>query len=313
MVSIRPLVLALLALPVAACGGDDGAPTPEGPHYTYVASKVEVPINNTQAREFGLDLDDDDMPDNQLGMVLSTLAGQGFDVQTAINEAVNDGSIILLADFQTTSFTSAGGAGLQIKLGDKATAMPAPCTTPTDPATCGKHLTGTGTFTVAANSPQNAAVVGKVVGGTFNGGPGEIALQIALAGQTLTLELIGARAKATGISETGITSVIIGGALSEEDLNTKVLPGIHGALMPILTRDCPGTTPPDCGCMASSTGKTILGLFDSMPKDCKVTLDEIKNNAVIKSLLASDVTIGGTMALSLGVRATAVKATFQTN
>ncbi|MBA3817967.1 MAG: hypothetical protein H0X17_03680 [Deltaproteobacteria bacterium] len=317
MASIRHVAACLaccLALPLVACGGgDDGASEPEGPHYTYVASQVLVPATNSQAREYGLDLNGDGTVDNQLGMVLSTLGSQGFDIQTTIDEAVAQGSIILLADFQTSSFESTAGAGLQIKLGDKATSMPAPCTNPADPLTCGKHLTGTGVFTVAAGSPDNAAVAGKIVGGTFTGGPGDISLQIALGGTAgIQLDLIGARAKATGISENGMESIIIGGALTKEDLDSKVIPAIHLQIAPIITEDCTNTTPPDCGCAAGSTGKTVLNLFDSMPKDCTVTVDEIKNNSLIQSLLAPDVTIGGRMALSIGLKAKAVKGTFPT-
>ena len=58
-----------------------------------------------------------------------------------------------------------------------------------------------------------------------------------------------------------------------------------------------------------STGKTILGLFDA-DKNCSVTVEEIKTNSLIVSLLSPDVTINGTMALSLGIKATAVKATY---
>ena len=60
----------------------------------------------------------------------------------------------------------------------------------------------------------------------------------------------------------------------------------------------------------SLAGKTILGLFDTTPKDCMVTVDEIKNNSLIVSLLSPDVTVDGKMALSLGIKATAVKATY---
>ena len=67
-----------------------------------------------------------------------------------------------------------------------------------------------------------------------------------------------------------------------------------------------------CGCMSGSTGKTILNLFDTMPKNCAVTVEEIKNNSLIQSLLAPDVTIDGKTALSLGIKATTVKGTFPT-
>jgi hypothetical protein len=321
----------LFALPLIACGGGgEDQPVPEGPHYAYVASQLFVPTNNNQAREFGLDLNADKTVDNQLGMVLGTLAGQGFDVQGTIDEAIAEASIILLADFQTSSFTSTAGAGLQIKLGDMET--PLACNTGEEYACklangmecsstdtgctcsgCGRHLAN-GTFTIDANSPDNAAVAGKIVGGTFTGGPGDITLKIALGSAAgIELDLIGARAKATGLSETGMESVIIAGALTKEDLDGKVIPALHAQIDPIIKEDCPNNPPAaDCGCVAGSTGKTVLNLFDTMPKDCGVTVDEIKNNTLIQSLLAPDVTINGKMALSLGIKAKVVKGTFPT-
>jgi hypothetical protein len=315
---------------IACGGGGEDLPTPEGPHYALVANKVFVPTNNNQAREYGLDLNNDKTVDNQLGMVLGTLSGQGFDVQGAIDEAVAEGSIILLVDFQTTSFSAAGGAGLSIKLGDVPT--PAACNAGEmyecklgngtecntgeagcTCAGCGRHLNGAGSFTIDPSSPMDAVVRGKVVGGTFTGGPGDIHLEISLGGTgAIALDLIGARAKATGISDAGMESVILAGALTKEDLDTKVIPAIHGQIEPLITEDCPTPAAPDCGCMAGSTGKTILNLFDTMPKNCAVTVDEIKNNTLIQSLLAPDVTVDGKMALSLGIKATAVKGTFPT-
>lgn len=313
MASLRHLFLAPAALTLIACGGgeDDSTTPPAGPHYTYVTDTVTVPANNSQAREIGLDLNDDDTVDNQLGMVLGTLAGQGFDVQGTLDEAVATGSIIVLLDMQTESFTSTTGAGLQVKLGDNP--APAPCTNPDDLTTCGKHLEGTGTFSISANSPPNAAVNGKIAGGVFSGGPGSISLQIALGGtEAIQLDLIGARAKATGISENAISEVILGGALSQSDLDTKVIPAIHAQIAPIITEDCTGTAPPDpCGCAANSTGKTVIGLFDTNPKDCTVSIEEIKTNSLIQSLLAPDVEIDGVDALSIGIKVTAVKGTIQ--
>lgn len=308
MSRIRPLLL-LSALPLVACS-DDGVAPPEGPHYQYVVNRGSVPTSNAEAVELGLDLDGDKVVDNALGEVLAALKTQGFDVQSAITEAIDEGAIILLMDLQTRSFTSTNGAGLQIKLGDEATAMPAPCTTDTPPV-CRKHLEGTGSFAVAAGSPENAAVAGKIIGGTFNGGPGDIALQITLGGgSAVQLDLIGARAKASGMSEDKIDSVVLAGALTEDDLNNQVIPAIHMQIAPIIAEDCPGAAPPDCGC-TGSTGRTILSLFDAPPEDCMVSVDEIRNNAILKGLLSPDVTIDGTKALSLGLKVEGIKATIR--
>ncbi|MDB4961796.1 MAG: hypothetical protein JWP01_1795 [Myxococcales bacterium] len=319
MASIRPfLLLAALPFSLVACGGDDGGEpmiVPEGEHTQYVASKANVPTNNNQAREYGLDLDGNGVADNQLGMVLGTLSTMGFDIQTTIDDAVNEGSIILLVDFQTKDFTNTTAAGIKILLGSNP--MPQPCTDPAmpTPATCGKHLAGTGMFSISSTSPSDAALGGKIINGTFTGGPGDLSLQIALGStEPLTLDLIGARAKASAITATDIGSVILAGALTESDLNTKVIPAIAAQIAPVIAADCTmPASPPGCGCMASSTGKTVLDLFDGgdgTPKNCMVSVEEIKMNSLIQSLLAPDVTINGVKALSLGIKIEAKHATF---
>ena len=314
---IRPfLFAALLPATLVACGGGgDTVIVPAGAHTHYVINKVQVPTNNTQSRDFGLDLNGDKTVDNQLGMVLGTLAGQGIDVQTSVDSAVAKGSIILLADVQTTDFTSASAAGFELFLGDSTTVMPKPCTDTTD-MVCGHHLTGTGMFTIAANSPTDAALTGKIIGGTFTTAtPGDIQLQITLGGTTpISLSLIGARIQASGISATGITSAILAGAITQDDLNNHVLPAVHdNVLLPILAKDCPNATAadvPGCKCTSGSGGAQVISLLDTMPADCTITLDEIKNNGLFSSLLAPDVMIDGMPALSLGLKATAVAGTF---
>lgn len=314
MASLRLFSLTSIALAssLIACGGD-GATPPSGPHYTYVVDDVTVPANNNQARDIALDLDGDKLTDNQLGMVLGVLSMQGFDLKGTLTKAVQEGSIILLLDLQTPSFASTSGAGLEVKLGDNP--MPVPCVNPQmpTPETCGKHLSGTGSFTVAAGSPEGAGVDGKIAGSVFNGGPGDIPLQIALSDMApIQLDLIGARAKATGMSESGIESVILAGGLLQTDLDSKVLPAIHAQLGPIITDDCIDPNATLCMCPEGSTGRTIISLFDAND-DCTVTIDEIKTNSLIQSLLKPDVDlrpdIPGDDCLSLGIQVTAVPAT----
>lgn len=315
--AFRPFLLAAAIVPmslVACGGGDSGQPTPEGTHYHYVANKVFVPTSSTESREYGLDLNGDGTVDNQLGATLAALKSQGgFDVQSTIDKSVNEGSIILLADFQTKSFTSSSASGIEVFLGKNP--MPAPCNGSAD-TTCAHHLDGNGSFEVDPNGPTNAALGGKIVGGTFTGGPGNLSLQIAIGGtMPIQLDLIGARAKASGITETQIGSgtsggVIFAGAVTKNDIDTKIIPAIQPQLETTIARDCTDlATPPMCGCASGSTGATILSFFDAN-KDCHVSLDELKTNSLVMSLLQPDVTIDGQMALSIGVKATAVKGTF---
>ncbi len=314
--AFRPLLLASALIPMSfvACGGSDGTPTPEGAHTHYIANKVFVPTSSTESREYGLDLNGDGTVDNQLGATLAALKSQGgFDIQSTIDKSVNDGSIILLVDFQSNSFTSSAAAGIQVFLGNNP--MPAPCNGSAD-TTCGHHLTGSGSFTVDPSGPTNAALAGKIVGGTFTGGPGDLALQIALGGtMPIQLNLIGARAKADTISATGIGTasgggIIFAGAVSKDDVDNKIIPAIPPQLNATITRDCNMlTSPPGCGCTSGSTGATIISFFDSN-KDCNISTAELMSNSLVMSLLQPDVTINGVMALSVGVKATAVTGTY---
>ncbi len=234
---------------VSACGGGGGGGGPDssvtvtGAHTEYVVNNVAVPTSSTEATEYGLDIGapltdkPDGAVDNQLGNVLSALGGQGFDVTDTLNAAVAEGSIILLADFQSSdpTFMNASEAGLQILLG--ANPSPMPCGSDYGSngeydgsdavADCGKQFSG-GTFDIGSNSPSNAKLDGPLVNGTFNGGPGSISLQLALGGtNAITLSLENARSKASGISSTGITSLIVGGAISKTDIDTMVIPAIQ--------------------------------------------------------------------------------------
>jgi hypothetical protein len=322
MAFFRPLLLAAALVPMSlvACGGGDEVITPVGAHYHFVVNKAFVPTNNNESREYGLDLNNDGTPDNQLGMVLGTLAGMGFDIQATIDTAVLEGSIILLTDIQTSdaTFMSNAATGMSVYLGSNPqpaacmTSETVVCTTAT-PAVCtgcGHHIAPTGgMFDVTAN--QDIALAGKIIGGTFTGGPGDLTIQIALGGTTaIQLNLIGARAKASGISTAGITGLVLAGALSQDDINNKVIPAVVTQLAPTIARDCTMlTSPPGCGCADGTTGKTIIGLFDTN-MDCMVTAAEVMSNSLIMSLLAPDVTINGTKALSLGIKVTTEQATY---
>jgi hypothetical protein len=302
--------------------GIDGPIVPESTHYGYVVSKASVPTSNQQATDYGLDLGTarsgtpDGTVDNRLGEVLGVFAGMGFDIQGTVDTAVAQGSIILLVDFQTKDFTSASAAGFGVKFG--ANPVPAACNGATD-TTCGHHLTGSASFSIAADSPTDAPVAGTIVDGTFNGGPGDLSLQLALGTtQPSTLRLRNARARASAISDAGMTANI-GGALSVTDLNTQVIPAIGALITGILDRDC-GTArmPPTCGCAAGSTSVTLLNLFDGdiagTVKDCNISTEEIAGNPIIKSLFSPDIcgttTCTAPDALSLGIQVQTVKATF---
>ena len=313
-----------------ACGGDDGgggnAPEAEeldesGTHNTYVLDSLTLPTNPTEANELGLniDFDDNDIPDNQLGKILATLAsaaGGDFDLQTSMAESLNAGEMILLASMQATSLTTATGAGMWVYLGD----MPstAPCSTPDD-TVCGKHFDGQTSFSIAADSPDDALITGSIAAGKFSGGPGSMRLDLPLVGSTpLVLNLLGAQAK-VNVSADGLMSGRLGGAVTEEDLQEDVLPALHSILVEVAAEDCTGTAP-NC-CVVDSTGELLYDLFDE-DSSCDISLMELSNNSLISTLLAPDLDLldakgnfnpgsdGVLDSLSLGIGFTGVGGTF---
>ena len=335
MVKHSPLVAAvcglslsaLLALSVVACGGssESSTITPEGTHYGYVVSNAFVPTNDTQVRQYGLDLGaklsakPDGVIDNALGQALSALAGLNFDIQGTINTAVDQGNIILLIDFQTKDFATSNAAGFGVKIG----AMPTPpaCNGSAD-TTCRHHLTGSATFKIAADSPDDV-VAGKIASSTFNGGPGDLTLQIAIGNSSapIKLNLLHARAQATGITDTGIMSAIVGGLVTQDELTTQIGPAITASVAAIIERDCPvpagGTrVPPNCSC--TGTGLMLVGALDGVAagtvQDCKITVEEVLGFPVVKQLLqpesCSTDSCKTADSLSIGVKVQAVKASF---
>jgi len=325
------LLAAACTLPfsLVACGSSDSSSgdddnenvTPMGDHHQYVVSKATVIASAPES--IGLDLGgklsskSDGKVDNRLGTLLNTVAGVAhFDIQGQVDAAINDASLILLLDIQTTDFTNnTAGAGFSVKFGSNP--RPAACTNPADPTTCGQHLKGTGMFDVSASSPADASINGKVINGVFNAGPGNVGLQIALAGVQLNLSLVHARAQATGVSADGVTSVKVGGLVTLEEVNSQLGPALKTAIDNIIARDCTGTpkTPANnCGCASGSTGQNVLSYLDAAPQDCMITLDEILTNPAVSSELVPDSCSKDACdqadSLSIGIQIKAVKATF---
>ncbi|HET9485499.1 MAG TPA: hypothetical protein VFO79_16175 [Xanthomonadales bacterium] len=314
------IALALLLIH-AACGGGGSdssvdaaidarpdAPPPPPNTFRYVISKQLIPATNNQAREYGTDLDGDAVVDNQLGMVLATFAGQGFEVQLESDRAVDRGTILQLVELQADSFTATTlPSSFAMFIGTNPT--PPACAGTSD-TTCRKHLAGNATFDAAA-TPRHPALVGSVVGGTFRAGPGKLQLVTIVMGTApISLELVGARVQLSTFTASDIMTGKLGGAITVTERDTKLYPQLHMNVQMQVAMDCTNPQAADCGCVPSSTGKTMLNLFDTMPKNCTVTLDEIKNNSLIQSLFAPDVTIDGQQALSIGIGITATHAAF---
>jgi hypothetical protein len=288
---------------------------PEGNHYGYVVASAQVPKDDDEVRDFGIDLGGersstpDGRVDNQLGTALSTLNSLMFDIQGTIDDAVDQGSLLLLIDFQTRDFNNHPAAGFGVKFGTSPN--PPACTDASD-TTCRRHLTGTGTFQVAADSPSDALVGGKLVNGTFTGGPGDITLQIAIGSTTpIKMDLLHARVRASGISETGIMAADVAGKVLQTALTNEIGPAIQQQVAGLIARDCTGTGT-FCGCRG--TGLLVVMALDTTPADCMVSVDELLNYPLVRQVLQPDScsrdTCSAPDSLSVGVRISAVKGTF---
>ncbi len=312
-----------LGLISGACGGggdDDGGETidPTGTNHTFVAASLNLPENAAEAMTLGLDIDGkaNDGVDNQLGMVLGSIGALApdLDLQTSVDGQLDSGEIILLANLKAKELVNSGGVGSYVYLGDMP--MPAACENDQD-MVCRRHLAGTGSFSIAASSPTDAAIAGRIVNGKFTGGPGTVNLQISLGGGVpIDLPLQKAKAEINGITATGWTTGKIGGAISQEDIDTNVVPAIGNTVRTSFDETCAtntqgGTMANMCMCTAGETGETLRGLFDKMPYDCNVTDAEVQ--MVVSGFLTPDIDLDGNGtndALSLGIGVSAVTATF---
>jgi hypothetical protein len=295
------------ASPDATPDAPPDSPPAMGNHAHYVVNKVTLPTTLTQAQMNALDIDGNGTVDNKLGGVILAFASMGFNPQPSVDQAVSHGQILMLADLQTSDFTTATAAGFTLYIGQNP--QPAPCSSSTD-TVCGHHLQGTGMFDAAA-SPRDTALVGDIATGTLltTSTGGKLPVQVSFGGAPLTLELVGARAKATATA-THITAGIIAGAVTTADLNAMVFPALQSVLMTAVSNNCTSlTTPPGCGCTAGSQGQQLIGLFDTN-HDCAISTAEITANSLVQALFSPDVVIAGQQAISVGLAFTAVPATY---
>jgi len=319
--SLRLAATCALPLSLAACGSsssdDDDNPVvvPEGPHHGYVISKVAVPSTDAESRQFGLDVGSpksaklDGNVDNALGDLLIGVRAI-INVQPSITSAIDRGAIDLLVDLQATDFTSAAAVGLAIKFG---TAPNPPACIDANDSTCRHHLEGTAAFQIAADSPTDSLVTGKIADGSFSGGPGNLTLQLTFGGTTpSTLHLLRARARASGISETGISNLILAGVVTDTELKTQVGPAVQAQIVAYLSAQCTGeAVPPVCGC--TGLAASVIPMID-LNQDCTISVDEVFSNPLVASVLKLDScskdTCDAPDGYAIGVRAEAVKATF---
>jgi hypothetical protein len=300
-------LLGASVLLLAACG-DDALPPPAGPHTRYVVSELHIPNNNKEAIAVAVDLDHDGAADNQLGQVFGVLAENGLSVSSSVREALLRGGLIMLADLQATVF-DVGVAGFTTYLG--ADPSPAPCSDPARIETCGRHLTGTGRFTVKEASASTTAA-GMIDNGTFSADTETLPVQLVIDDQSppIRLDLQHAHVELAAISEKHV-SAVIAGAITQGDIATVVIPQAQAQIDRIVQNECgQQDAPPPCGCVQGSRSALLEGVFDTNPRDCHVTVEEIAHSTLAQALLATDVRFGNERLMSFSVGVELVSARF---
>jgi hypothetical protein len=325
----RPLVITLLvgcsAAPIGqhVDSGQGAVPSnPTGLHYHYVVNHITLPTNVVAAQSEGVDLDGDGRVDNHFGIGVAALAGAGFDLQATLDRAIADGSIILLVDLQTESFSTAADPAC-LTFYDGTQPSPSPCSSPSD-TVCGQHLAGTGSFAVEdwqTHYYGSTTVPGSVVNGVFTGATRDpqIAwthLELALIGPTpLTLTLRDTHVVASGLSAAGLGQLTVAGAIGYlSDWDDFSVDSVVGGLVPqlntmIATTCTTLSSPPGCGCASGSVAAQIVSYFDTGPSDCLISDQEVDTSAFFAG---DDLTLGGPWdgGVSFGVQLTAVPASF---
>jgi hypothetical protein len=323
------LIIAALALSVAACSDDDtnkDSGVSDGPNIKkdgIVPPPTKLTCNGdckdlvmdsltfpdtTTAATVGVDYTGDGTVDNALGSILGALSGitSSLDLQKSIDNALHQGTTIMLLRMQAANFATAATAASQAWVGQKM----ACCTSITDEDKCkteamagcygGSHTF----FTDNTASDPKAIFGGSITGGKFQFGSmsSTMSLNLPITGAgALELSLKGVHLMGdVNAAGTKITNGILAGVVTKEDLDTKLLPQIATMLNNTLND----------ATVDKTTKDTIKTLFDT-DADGQIAEAEVKDNALIKTFLAGDVDVDGDgkMELSLGISFTATSAT----
>ena len=321
MMKTACIAVALGALLVVGfgCGGGGGGDDTGGganteawtyPETQMVVNALYLPLTSADAKDYAFDLDHNGTVDNQLGNILAALKTSmgSTSPQTSVDDALGKGDIIVLFSIYAQTMQNSTAANLWAFLGS-----PVPIDPPDGPQ-------AGDTFTVdPVNSPTDAYFGGKIKqgGGVFGGDNATLTINLPLTtGSSLELTLqavnmefdISSTCTATACE---FTNGKLGGAITEDDLNNKVLPEVTNLLQDQLTGKCSNTTG-TCVCESGSGAETIQSMFDT-DGSCDVTLAEVQSNNIIKAFLKGDVKLKGCTepcALSLAVGFDAVNAVF---
>ncbi len=300
----RALPLATLLLVAAAGCADDPAMTdgaPAGAHYQYVVDQIDLPQTANEASRLGLNLDRDEAgrPDNALGQTLAGVVGAfpEYDLDAEAAAQLGDGSITPLLDLQTADLSAANDVGLELLHGRDLD---------NDPS---DNDSGNEFFAVDP-SRGSGLLTGAITNGQLDVGGGSVPVAFTFPGlgEAFLVTLDDARVVAR-VDVNGITGSI-GGGMSDDTVQTELIPALQRGFDNIVARDCPD----GAGSCTSDFAAALLDLFDTEPLDGRLSVAELRDSELISALLAPDLDLdhdGVKDALSVGLGFHAVSAVIQ--
>ena len=330
-------LVSMVPLAFGACGGGGSSSgectaTTGSNKSQYVVNAVMVP---QQRSDYAIDLTGDGRVDNQLGNIIGALTGQGLDVQSGVDMATADGTLILLMSESSTDsmFQNDNCATSVVQIG-QSTTMP--------------DFSGMGHFTVDTTQ-QGGTFNGPIKVGKFDSAPPSttkdpvtvsIELPLVAGAEPVLLKVQGAHLQYTRGADGKITGGQLNGGIKSDDVQMNIIPAVAMILSNKLMNDNPQTSTDmqiasifDNGGKADTTGKCtnvcVNPSYGPRPGMCAMAKDniidtcEVSTAGLIQNVLAPDVQMfdasgnyapnkDNTMkdSLSLGMAFTAVGATF---
>ena len=289
------------------CGFECDAQGVGGMPRDYIVHELQLPQTSSEGADMGLDLDGDGAVDNKLGAACGLMAAQ-FAPSNAeqYSTMIQTGDFVLLTRIWLNGFVDDDLVMGQLYKGE----LVAP-----------PMFDGSDQASIVTGSDLDTFSCGALADGELLTGGGQVYLPIplCLVPQMSPVEL---KMRAAGmyghVDENGFLNLVVGGAVSREDIHTFVFPAMSAHInMQIL--DDP----------YSAGSQTLADLFDgncdSMVPGCEgqvphagecleedpsyITVTELRCNALLHSVLAPDVVIDGEELLSVGWKMSGVPVT----
>ncbi|MFH2006371.1 MAG: hypothetical protein ABI333_07285 [bacterium] len=299
-----------------AAAGEDASNCPAdcaaGGPYDYIVSELYIPTTSAEAQNIGVDVDGDGTIDNKLGQIMSLLMSQGTgDPNTSINADIDSGDLVIPLRLFVDAFPTDASVLAAAYQGVPLTSPPL--------------FNGTDVVDVAPGSPTNQPIGGDLMSGTLDCGPGQLLIPVPLVTQTVFVSLQSARVLGGPVTATGWTDVMVGGGITEQDMESEIIPAlatyfndviasdpfgsVATTLMDLFDGNCEPTVP---GCASQVPGVGECAVNNPTDTPPVITVTELLCNALLNSATAPDVDSNGDGVndlLSVGFRVQAVSAT----